>query len=80
MANKFGESGERNYTNKPASQKNPDVELQHSTSLFALSDNYILSQEWRVIVDLVQINFHGRLYSIKISQVWDPHYGRMCSI
>ena len=63
-----------------ASQKNLDVELQHSTLLFALSFNYILSQEWRISVDLVQINFHGRPYSITISQVWDPHYGRMCSI
>ena len=27
--------------------------LKHTTTLFALSDHYILSREWRVIVDQV---------------------------
>ena len=35
-------------------------ELKHTTTLFSLSDHYILSREWRVIVDQVQINYHGR--------------------
>ena len=36
------------------------TELKHTTTLFALSDHYILSREWRVIVDQLQINNHGR--------------------
>ena len=36
------------------------LSLEHTTTLFALSDQYILSREWRVIVDLVQSNYHGR--------------------
>ena len=36
--------------------------LKHTTTLFALSDHYILSREWRVIVDQAQTNYyHGRL-------------------
>ena len=34
--------------------------LKHTTSLFSLSDHYILSREWRVFVDLAQTNYHGR--------------------
>ena len=34
--------------------------LKHTTTLFSLSDHYILSREWRVIVDQVQTNYHGR--------------------
>ena len=34
--------------------------LKHATTLFALSDHYIISREWRVIVDQVQTNNHGR--------------------
>ena len=34
--------------------------LKHTTALFALSDHYILSREWRVIVDQLQTNYHGR--------------------
>ena len=34
--------------------------LKHTTTLLALSDHYILSREWRVIVDQVQTNYHGR--------------------
>ena len=41
-----------------------DTSLKHITTLFSLSDHYILSQEWRVIVDQVQFNnYHGRPYS-----------------
>ena len=39
----------------PASQS-----LKHTTSLFSLSEHYILSREWSVIVDLVQISYHVR--------------------
>ena len=34
--------------------------LKHTTTLFPLSDHYILSREWRVIVDQGQTNYHGR--------------------
>ena len=34
--------------------------LKHTTTLFSVSDHYILSREWRVIVDQVQTNYHGR--------------------
>ena len=37
------------------------IPLKHTTILFSLSDHYILSREWRVIVDLVQTSYHGRL-------------------
>ena len=62
-----------------------DSNLKHNTTLFSLSDHYILSLEWRVIVDQVQTNYHGRPNDTIISQVYieilimrDPHYGRMC--
>ena len=38
--------------------------LKLTTTLFSLSDHYILSQEWRVIVD--QVHTNGTI----ISQVW----------
>ena len=50
--------------------------LKHTTTLFALFDHYILSREWRVIVDQVQTNYHGR--PRELSSVRDPHEGRMC--
>ena len=34
--------------------------LKHTTTLFSLSDHCILSREWRVIVDQVKTNHHGR--------------------
>ena len=34
--------------------------LKHTTTLFALSEHYILSREWGVIVDRVQTNYPGR--------------------
>ena len=34
--------------------------IKHTTILFALSDHHILSREWRVIVDQVKTNYHGR--------------------
>ena len=43
--------------------------LKHITTLFSLSDYYILSREWRVTVDQVQINYHGRPNGTIISQV-----------
>ena len=33
--------------------------IKQSTTLFSLSDHYILSREWRVIVDQEQTNYHG---------------------
>ena len=35
-------------------------QLKHTTALFALSDHYILSREWRVTGDQAQANYHGR--------------------
>ena len=39
--------------------KNHSTLLKHTTTLFSLSDHYILSREWRVIVDQVHTNYHG---------------------
>ena len=36
------------------------TQLKHTTTLFSLSDHYILSREWRVIVDQEHTNYHGR--------------------
>ena len=36
------------------------LEIKHTTALFALSEHYILSREWRVIVNQVQTNYRGR--------------------
>ena len=44
--------------------------LKHTATLFALSDHYILSREWRVIVDQVQTNYQCRPNGTIISQVW----------
>ena len=33
--------------------------LKHTTTLYSLSNHYFPSREWRVIVDLVQTNYHG---------------------
>ena len=44
--------------------------LKHTTTLISLSDHYILSREWRVIVDTLQTDYHGRPMVLKISQVW----------
>ena len=62
--------------------------LKHTTTLFSLSDHYILSREWRIIVDQVQTNYHGRpvvLYSIRCDRAVDYEgsplsgdYGRIC--
>ena len=37
-----------------------DLILKHTITLLSLSDHYILSREWRVIVHQVQTNYHGR--------------------
>ena len=58
--------------------------LKHTTTLFPLSDHYILSREWKVIVDQVQTNHHGWPCCYNQSGVTellimsDFHYGRMC--
>ena len=49
-------------------------DLKHTTTLFAMSDHYILSREGRVIVDLIQTNYHGRpmvLKSVRCDQAVD---------
>ena len=38
---------------------NPYNTLKHTTTIFYLSDHYILSREWRVIVDKIKTNYHG---------------------
>ena len=37
-----------------------DPKLKHTTTVLSLFDHYILSREWRVIVDQVRTNYHGR--------------------
>ena len=44
--------------------------LKHTTTLFSLSDHAILNQGWRVSVDQVQTNYHGRSNGTVIRQVW----------
>ena len=39
--------------------------LKHNTTLFSLSDRYILSREWRVL-DQVQTNYHGGPMVLKL--------------
>ena len=46
------------------------LHLKQTTALFSLSDHYILSREWRVIVDEVQNNYRGRSNGTIISQMW----------
>ena len=60
-------------------------QLKHTTTLFTLSDHYILSRKWKAFVDQVQTNYHGRpiwCYNqsgvIELLIVRDPHYGRVC--
>ena len=43
--------------------------LKHTTTLFALCDHDILGREWRVVVDQVQTNYHGKPNGTIISQV-----------
>ena len=46
--------------------------LKHTTTLFSLYDHYILSREWRVIVDLVQTDYHGRpMVSVRCDRAVD---------
>ena len=48
--------------------------LKHTTTLISLSDHYILSREWRVIIDRLQTNNHGKpmvLKSIRCDQAVD---------
>ena len=40
--------------------------LKHTTTLFSLSNRYILSREWRIIVDQVQTYYHGRPMVLKL--------------
>ena len=38
-----------------------ESKLKHTTTqfLFSLFDHYILSREWRIIVDQLEISYHG---------------------
>ena len=48
--------------------------LKHTTTLLSLLDHDILSREWRVIVDQVQTNYHGRpmgLLSVRCDRAVD---------
>ena len=58
-------------------------QLKHTTTLFSLSVHYILSREWRVIVDQVPIIMVGlwcynQLGVTELLILMDPHYGGMC--
>ena len=59
-------------------------ELKHTTTLFSLSDHYILSREWRVIVDqytpiiMVGLRCYNQSGVTELFIMRDPHYGRMC--
>ena len=59
------------------------LKTHHYTTLFALFDHYILSREWRVIVDLVQTNYHGRpimvLKSVRCDRAVDYSLSSLCS-
>ena len=60
----------------------PYLILKHTTTLFSLSDHYILSREWRVIVDQVQTNYHGRpvvLKSVRRDRAVDYEGSSLCS-
>ena len=55
--------------------------LKHTITLFSLSDHCILSREWRVIVDLVQTNYHGRLMvlkSVRYNRTVDHEESSLC--
>ena len=58
--------------------------LKHTTTLFSLSDHYILSRELRIFVDKVLTNYYGRPMVLNLSSVTqllimrDLHYARMC--
>ena len=64
------------------------IKTPHYIIFFVRPLAYILSREWRVIVDQVQTNYHGRpmvLLSVRCDRavdydliMRDPHYGRMC--
>ena len=48
--------------------------LKHTTTFFSLCDHYNLCWEWRVFVDQVQTNYHGRpmvLKSVRCVQAAD---------
>ena len=62
---------------------NCSTSLKHTTTLFALSsDHYILSREWRVVVDQVQtiimIEACGAIGVTELLIMRDHDYGRMC--
>ena len=47
-------------SNAQGTEDPQDLILKHTITLLSLSDHYILSREWRVIVHQVQTNYHGR--------------------
>ena len=53
-----------------------------NTTPFSLSDQFNLSQEWRGIVDLIQINYHGEhmiLKSIRCDRAVNYEGSLLCS-
>ena len=52
--------------------------FKHTTTLFALSDHYVLSREWRVFVEQVQVWCYNQPGVTKLLIMRDPHYGWMC--
>ena len=61
------------------------LNLKHTTKLFALSDHYTLSREWRVIVDQVYIPIimvglwcYNQSDVTQLLIMRDSHYGRTC--
>ena len=56
--------------------------LKHTTTLLSLSDHYILSRKWRVIVELVQTNYHGSPMvskSVRCDRAVDYEGSSLCS-
>ena len=56
--------------------------LKHTTTLFSLPDHYMLSREWRVIVDLLQTSYHGSpivLKSVRCDRTVDYEGSSLCS-
>ena len=51
----------RFFSVRKAKQQQPlTLILKHTSTIFSLSDHYILSWEWKFIDDQVQTNYHGR--------------------
>ena len=66
----------------------PDIkliyQLKHTTTLFAMSDHYILSREWELLlikyrpIIMVGLWCYNQSGVTELLIMRDPHYGRMC--